>query len=202
MSKICDLKRFSSLFTTFFSTLKHLLIFFFNLDIFHLLDWFEIYSHVFMMYHQCCFIDKFKIFNTKLNYHFKIWNTKKKTYFYTHEHKCTFPFMFGFFKQEVVGALWNPSFNYMNCGEALTTIDALVSSYRWNRMLGFPFKQPIGTCFVFIIPSSMCKYMWLIWTYVVPYMVKRYEVLSPTSLLQLEWRYYWVFFLLASSLYF
>jgi hypothetical protein len=79
------------------------------------------------------------------------------------------PFMFGFFKQEVVGALWNPSFNYMNCGEALTTIDALVSSYRWNGMLGFPFKQPIGTCFVFIIPSSMCKYMWLIWTYVVPY---------------------------------
>lgn len=61
------------------------------------------------------------------------------------------PFMFGFFKQEVVGALRNLSFNYINCGEALTTIgwvEALVSSYRLNGMLGFPLKQPIGTCCV------------------------------------------------------
>jgi hypothetical protein len=79
------------------------------------------------------------------------------------------PFMFGFFKQEVVGALRNLSFNYLNCGEALTTIgwvEVLVSSYHWNGMLGFPFKQPIGICFVLIIPSLVCKYIWLTWTYV------------------------------------
>jgi hypothetical protein len=125
------------------------------------------------------------------------------------------PFMFGFFKQELVGALWNPSFNYINCGGGSTTIgwvEALVSSFCWNGMLGFPFKEPIGTCFVFIIPSSMCKCMWLTWTYG-PYIwnsplyaldgclykVKRYKVFIPTSLLQLEWRYYRVFFLLACS---
>ncbi len=76
--------------------------------------------------------------------------------------------MFGFFKQELIGALWNPSFNYINCGGGSTTIgwvEALVSSFCWNGMLGFPFKEPIGTCFVFIIPSSMCKCMWLTWTY-------------------------------------
>jgi hypothetical protein len=41
------------------------------LGIFYSLDWFQIYSHVFMIYYEFFYKNKLKNYNTNLNYHLK-----------------------------------------------------------------------------------------------------------------------------------
>ncbi len=44
---------------------------FYKFEYLNSLNWFKIYSHVLTRYYECCYINKFKIFNTNIMYHFK-----------------------------------------------------------------------------------------------------------------------------------
>jgi hypothetical protein len=50
------------------------------LHIFYALYWFQIYSHIPMIYYDFFCIKKSNNFNTKLNYHFKTWKNQAKHY--------------------------------------------------------------------------------------------------------------------------
>jgi hypothetical protein len=71
IAKICHFQIFWNLFTNFWSKTLITIVLNMFLGIFYLLDWFQIYSQVPMIYYEFWYVSKSKKIKVNLNYHFK-----------------------------------------------------------------------------------------------------------------------------------